>query len=178
MGVLIGSNGEVKSRIERTLGVQLLISGETGIVEISPRSGNTDPSSLLRARDVATAIGRGFSPEKACLLFDEDTVFDLIDLRELYGRNDSDIRRVKGRIIGQGGKTRRTVEEMTKTNLSVYGDTIAIVGGYEEVSTAREAVDMILKGRQHATVYRFLRDRRREKKRRQAIELWEKAPPK
>jgi len=176
VGVLIGSEGEVKKRIERTLGVQLTISGETGVVEITPGSESTDPVSLLRARDIATAIGRGFSPERACLLFDEDLVLELIDLRELYGKNESDIRRVKGRIIGQEGKTRRIIEEMTKTSLSVYGDTVGIVGGYEEAATAREAIDMILKGKQHATVYRFLRDRRQEAKRKQTLELWEKPP--
>jgi len=176
VGVLIGCEGEVKKRIEQTLGVQLAISGETGVVEIAPRSENTDPISLLRAKDIATAIGRGFSPEKACLLFDEDMILDLTDLRELYGRNESDIRRVKGRIIGQEGKTRRIIEEMTRASLSIYGDTIGIIGGYEEVATAREAVGMILKGKQHATVYRFLRDRRREAKRRQMLELWEKPP--
>jgi rRNA processing protein Krr1/Pno1 len=37
---------------------------------------------------------------------------------------------------------------------------------------------MILKGKQHATVYRFLRDKRWEEKRRQTLELWEKPPPK
>lgn len=177
VGVLIGSEGQVKKRIENTLGVQLTISGETGVVEVAPQGGDTDPVSLLRARDIVTAIGRGFSPERAYALFDDNVVFEIIDLRELFGKNESDIRRVKGRIIGQEGKTRRIIEEMTKTNLSVYGDTVGIVGGYEEVATAREAVEMLLKGKQHATVYRFLRDRRREAKRKETLELWEKRPP-
>lgn len=178
VGVLIGREGGERKRIEETLGVRLFISGETGTVEITPRDENTDPVSLLRARDIAIAIGRGFSPEKACLLFDEDMVLELIDLRELYGKNESDIRRVKGRIIGQEGKTRRIIEEMTRANLSIYGDTIGILGGYERVATAREAIEMILRGKQHATVYRFLRDRRWEEKRRQTLELWEKPMPK
>lgn len=178
VGVLVGQEGEVRKRIERALGIRMAISSETGLVEITPESENTDPVSLLKARDVATAVGRGFSPEKACRLFDEDAVLELMDLRQLYGRNESDIRRVKGRIIGEDGKTRRIIEEMTRANLAIYGDTIGIVGGYENVATAREAVDMILKGRQHATVYRFLRDRRREEKRRQTLELWEKPPAK
>lgn len=178
VGALVGQDGEVRKRIERALEVHMAISSESGLVEITPGSTNTDPVSLLKARDVATAIGRGFSPEKAFRLFEEDVVFELMDLRELYGRNESDIRRVKGRIIGQDGKTRRIIEEMTRANLSIYGDTIGIVGGYENVATAREAIDMILKGKQHATVYRYLRDKRREEKRRETLELWEKPPPK
>jgi ribosomal RNA assembly protein len=177
VGVLIGREGEVRKRIEENLGVCLTISGETGIVEITPRDEKTDPVSLLRAKDIATAVGRGFSSDNAYLLFDEDMVLDLIDLRELYGKNESDIRRVKGRIIGQDGKTRRIIEEMTRAHLSIFGDTIGILGTYERVATAREAVDMILNGKQHATVYRFLRDRRWEEKRRQTLELWEKPTP-
>lgn len=174
VGVLIGSEGEVKRTIEQTLSVHLTVSSETGIVEITPGGEGTDPISLLRARDIATAIGRGFSPDKAFALFDENKVLELIDLRELCGRNESNIRRIKGRIIGQEGKTRRITEEMTKASLSIYGDTVGIIGGYEEVAIAREAIDMILGGKQHATVYRFLRDKRREVKRRETLELWEK----
>ncbi len=177
VGVLIGREGDVKKRIEKNLGVCLTVSGETGIVEISSRNENTDPASLLRAKEIAVAIGRGFSPEKACLLFDEDMALELIDLRDLYGKNESDMRRVKGRIIGQAGKTRRIIEEMTRASLSIFGDTIGILGAYERVATAREAVEMLLKGKQHATVYRFLRDRRWEEKRRQTLELWEKPVP-
>jgi ribosomal RNA assembly protein len=122
VGVLIGREGEVKKRIEENLSVCLTISGETGMVEITSRDEKTDPVSLLRAKDIATAVGRGFSPENAYILFDEDMVLELIDLRELYGKNESDIRRVKGRIIGQDGKTRRIIEEMTRAHLSIFGD--------------------------------------------------------
>jgi ribosomal RNA assembly protein len=177
VGVLIGREGEVKKRIEENLSVCLTISGETGMVEITSRDEKTDPVSLLRAKDIATAVGRGFSPENAYILFDEDMVLELIDLRELYGKNESDIRRVKGRIIGQDGKTRRIIEEMTRAHLSIFGDTIGMLGTYERVATAREAIDMILNGKQHATVYRFLRDRRWEEKRRQTLEIWEKPTP-
>lgn len=177
VGVLIGREGEVRKTIEKNLGVCLSISGESGIVEITPQDEKTDPVSFLRAKDIAMAIGRGFSPEKACLLLDEDMALEVIDLRDLYGKNESDMRRVKGRIIGQDGKTRRIIEEMTRASLSIYGDTIGILGTYERVATAREAVEMLLKGKQHATVYRFLRDRRWEEKRRQTLELWEKPMP-
>ena len=62
--------------------------------------GSTDPSLLLRAKDVVTAIGRGFAPDQAFrLIRSEETIFDFIDLRTIFD-SDSDIRRVKSRIIG------------------------------------------------------------------------------
>lgn len=176
VGVVVGPEGETKSRIESSLGVNLRIESQAGIVEITPESEESDPVAVLRAKDVVTAIARGFSPEKAFLLFDDEMALDIIDLREIYGHSESDIRRIKGRVIGQQGKTRRIIEEMSKARLSIFGHTIGLIGDYESTAIAREAVEMILKGREHTTVYRFLRNRRREVKRRQSLELWESPP--
>jgi ribosomal RNA assembly protein len=71
------------------------------------------------------------------------------------------------------GKTRRTVEELTDTSVSVYGHTIGIIGNIEEVQAAREAIQMLIDGSLHSTVYRFLHRKRRELKKRK-FELWEK----
>ena len=99
----------------------------------------------------------------------------IIDLREIFGRSKSDIRRVKGRIIGKEGKTRRIIEECTETSISVYGHTVSIIGDVEQSEIAREAISMLVKGSQHATVYRFLQRKRHELKRRK-LELWEGSP--
>jgi ribosomal RNA assembly protein len=176
IGVLIGPQGRVKAQIEQKFNVKICVDSETGVVEIAPKPGSSDPIILLRARDFVTAIARGFSPENASQLFNEDTVIEVLDLREIFGKSEADIKRIKGRVIGKDGKTRRIIEEMTDANISVYGHTIALLGGYEPVSIAREAVEMLIKGRQHATVYRFLRRKRREIKKRARLELWEKPP--
>ena len=175
VGVLIGPNGSVKREIEESLGVRLAIDSRTGDVEIELAEGNPDPSSLLRARDIVLAIGRGFSPERAFrLLRDEEALLRIIDLREIFGRSKSDIVRVKGRIIGREGKTRRIIEELTGAYVSVYGHTVAIIGGYEQVQVAEEAIQMLIEGRMHSTVYRFLHRKKREMRRRRALELWER----
>jgi len=173
IGVLIGPKGSVKELIERRLNVELDIDSKTGDVEITLNGNAEDPSLLFRAKDVVRAIGRGFSPERAFkLLEDEDKVFEMIDLRDIFGRSQSNIKRVKGRIIGKDGKTRRIIEELTGALLSVYGDTVSIIGNIEQVETAREAVKMLIKGSQHRTVYKFLQRKRHELKKRR-LELWE-----
>ncbi len=174
VGVLVGADGATKTSIETELGIDLRVSSETGVIEISPKSENSDPVAVLRGKDVVTAIGRGFSEENAFLLFDEDMIFDLIDLREVFGRNEDDIRRIKGRIIGQQGKTRRIIEEMSKARVSVFGHTIGFIGNYDAISIARATVELILDGKQHTTVYRFLREKRTEIKKKETLELWER----
>jgi len=174
VGVLVGPKGETKRAIEKMLLVELQIESDTGGVTITLVENVEDPSVLLRAKDVVTAIGRGFSPEHAFrLIRDEETVLDIIDLRIIFGRSESDIRRVKGRIIGMDGKTRRIIEELTDTHIAVYGHTVSIIGKIEQAQVAREAIQMLIEGRQHATVYKFLHRKRREFKK-EMLELWEK----
>jgi ribosomal RNA assembly protein len=176
VGVLIGPEGKVKSHIEEKLQVKLEIDGETGGVTIHLQENATDPSVLLKAKDVVTAVGRGFLPETTYrLIRNEDEIFDMIDLRLVFGRSESDIRRVKSRIIGTEGKTRRLIEELTEANIVIYGHTIGFVGSFTEVDAARNAVQMIIDGCQHQTVYKYLQKKRSELKK-EKLELWEKPP--
>jgi len=174
IGALIGPEGEVKEAIEKELGVELKVDSETGDVEITLKPEAKDPSMLFRAREVVTAIGRGFSPDRAFrLLRDEDAALEIIDLRELFGRSLSDLQRIKGRIIGEGGKTRRIIEELTEADVSVHGHTVSIIANMDQMEVAREAIQMLLRGSLHSTVYRFLNRKRRDLKKKK-LELWEK----
>lgn len=52
--------------------------------------------------DLVKAIGRGFSPERAlCILDDEMLMLDILDLSKILGTK-SDMTRVKGRISEKG----------------------------------------------------------------------------
>jgi ribosomal RNA assembly protein len=176
VGVLIGPEGTTKKNIEGKLSVGLEIDSQSGDVTITLAEEATDPSLLFKAKDVVTALGRGFSPEHAFrLIRDEEAMLDVIDLRTVFGRSETDIKRVKGRIIGMNGKTRNIIEELTGTNVAVYGHTVSIIGTIEEAEVAREAVQMLVKGSLHATVYRFLHRKRRELKKKM-LEIWEKPP--
>ena len=174
VGVLVGPDGKVKQNIEEKLNVELEIESESGGVTIFLSGKVNDPSLLFKAKDVVTAIGRGFSPDHAFrLIRNEDHIFDFIDLRAVFGRSESDIQRVKGRVIGANGKTRMLIEELTDANVVVYGHTIGFIGTFEQVDVARNAVQMLIKGSQHHTVYRYLQKKRSEFKK-QMLQLWEK----
>jgi ribosomal RNA assembly protein len=177
VGILIGPEGKVKQYIESRLNVKLDIDGE-GSVTVTLSETATDPSLLLRAKDLVTAIGRGFPPDTAFrLIRNEDDIFDIVDLRLIFGRSESDIKRIKGRIIGTDGKTRRLIEELTEADVVVYGHTIGIIGSFEQADSARNAVQMIIDGCQHHTVYKYLQRKRTELKK-EKLELWEKPPEK
>jgi len=177
IGALIGPEGQVKATIEKKLSVELEVESETGGITITLLPTASDPTVLFRAKEIVIAIGRGFSPERAFrLLHDDESFLEIIDLREIVGRSQSDIKRLKGRVIGKGGKTRGLIEELTEVGLSVYGHTISIIGNTDQAEAAKEAVRMLIRGSQHSTVYRFLHRKRREFKKKK-MELWETKPP-
>ena len=170
IGAAIGPGGRVKQEIERRTGTKLTVDSETGEVVIERAE---DPLGVLKARDVLRAIARGFSPERAFKLFDEDKYLEIIDITDFVGRSEKALVRQKGRVIGEAGKTRRIIEESTGVSMSVYGKTVALIGTPEQLAVAREAVHMLLDGAPHGAVYAFLERKRREAKRR-AREIWRK----
>jgi len=166
IGVLIGHNGSVKREIEGKTGTKLLIDSDGGEVTIECTGSGLGG---LQALEVVKAIGRGFSPERAFRLFEEDQYLDIIDIRDFVGDSESAMRRIRGRIIGEGGRMREMIEQMTGAFVSVYGKTVSIIGNPEQIRMARTAIEMLLSGAEHSSVIRFLE---RERSRRRKIALY------
>ncbi|MCS7136290.1 MAG: KH domain-containing protein [Nitrososphaerota archaeon] len=167
IGVLIGVNGSVKKTIEEKLDVKLTIDSDGGVVSIelakSPNEGG-DPAAIFKARDIVVAIGRGFSPERAFRLFEEDVVLDIVHLEDFIGKNVNDLVRIRARLIGTGGKTRKIIEENAHVFVSIYGDTVAIIGDPQDVEAAKEAVIRLITGSPHSAVYKMLDEYARKRK--------------
>lgn len=154
LGVLIGVNGAVKRDIEKRSSVKLKIEGTS--VSIAGEG-----FGAWKARDVVQAIGRGFNPDYAFMLFNDDCVFEMINLRDFAA--EKSWTRLRGRVIGERGKCKRLIEKSTGVFVSVYGKTISFIGNYDEVATAKEAVSMLLTGAKHGSVRRFLERESRRK---------------
>jgi ribosomal RNA assembly protein len=161
VGVLIGKGGETKSYIEKRTEVKLIIDSEEGDVEID-YSHASDPANALAVSDVVQAIGRGFSAKKAIKLLDGGYYLAIIDIRDYVGKKISHVERMRARVIGTHGKTRRIFEELTGADISVYGNTVAVIGDDVQLDVARRGLDMLLSGSEHAAVYKFLEGRRVE----------------
>ena len=147
--------------IEERAEVRLDIDSESGNVRIETIG---DPVTALKGPDIVKAIGRGFTPEDALeLLEDEMMMFEIIDI-EAAARNKNDLRRQKGRLIGEDGRTRELMEELTGASVAIYGSTLGVIGGPQQVEAVREAAEMILDGAPHGSVYSFLERKRNELK--------------
>lgn len=161
VGVLIGQDGQVRQEIEERSGVRLDVDSESGEVWLRDEEA-FDQVLVLKVQDVVKAIARGFAPDRAFRLWQDDAFLEIIDLTDAVGRNKKNLERVRSRLIGKDGRTREQLETMSGAQVSIFGKTVAIIGEIDELTLAREAVEMIIRGAPHATVYRFLENKRRE----------------
>ncbi|MFH0868679.1 MAG: KH domain-containing protein [archaeon] len=151
VAVLIGVKGAVKRKIELHGHCKLKIDRE-GLVKITAH----DALELMVSKNVVEAIGRGFNPEIAQNLFKEDNGYELLNLYDYGAKDKYDLKRIRGVVIGAEGSARKVIEQITHTNISVYGKTVAIIGPHATLQKARQAVEMLLTRARHATVFRFL----------------------
>ncbi|MFB6119817.1 MAG: pre-rRNA-processing protein PNO1 [Halobacteriaceae archaeon] len=171
IGVLIGDGGETMRRIESAAEVRLDIDSENGAVAVEQVG---DPVLGLQAPDVVQAIGRGFTPDVALSLLDDDMrMFEVIDISRA-ARNDNDLRRKKGRLIGENGRTRELMEDLTGADVVIYGSTMGIIGDPKEVDVVRSAAEMLLDGAPHGAVYSFLERKRTEELKHRGMEYHER----
>jgi len=160
IGVIIGVGGSTKAQIEEKSTVKLDIDSAEGTVTIESES-----LGILKATEVINAIARGFSPDNAFRIFeDEQITLDIIDLSKVAG-TPKELKRIMGRVIGKDGKTREAIESLTGATVSIYGKTASTIGYVDQIQTVRTAIEMLAEGAKHAAVYSFLERKRQELKR-------------
>ncbi|MFH1455817.1 MAG: KH domain-containing protein [archaeon] len=152
VAVLIGTKGEIKNLLEKKSGVRISVNSDTGDVGLESK----DSVAAFEMKIVVQAIGRGFSPENAMLLFSEEYGLDILNIQDFVGKSKKTQMRLKGRVIGAEGKSRKMIERLTECHVSVYGKTIAILGEIEYLSLAKRAIEMLLEGSPHGNVFKWL----------------------
>ena len=110
---------------------------------------------ILKLKDMAKAVALGFAPDRALQLENEDYILAVINLKE-YTDKPNHLRRILGRIIGEGGRARHTIEQLAEVDMVVRDNYVAILGKLENVEIAKRAVEMLIEGKKHDTVYRFI----------------------
>lgn len=156
VAVIIGHKGETKRELEGALSVKLEIDSEEGDVYIT----GADSLKVYVATETIKAIARGFNPDTAKLLLKSDYILEIISMDD-FAKNKNGLQRLKGRIIGLKGKSRNTIEKLSETYLSVYGKTVAIIGENENVTMAKRAVENLLEGSMHSSVFKWMEKERR-----------------
>ena len=171
VGALIGKNGEVKKSVEKLTGTVLDIDSDEGTVYITPREDMEDPLGVWNANHIVKAIARGFNPDVAMKLIHDDIYLEVMKLPLYIGKSKKAVARDTGRIIGTNGKTRELITELADVDMAVYGKTVSLIGEMENILVAKEAIEMILNGSRHKSVYSFLENKKETLKLREFKDL-------
>ena len=157
IAVLIGTEGQTRDLIEKNTDTKITVNSHEGDVHVE----GADAIRLFTSREIIKAIGRGFNPEIALQLNKSDYCFELISIMD-FAKTKKDVIRLKGRVIGSEGKSRKAIETLCEVSISVYGKTVGIIGEAQRVGIARRAIESLLSGSPHANVYKWLEKQRRD----------------
>jgi ribosomal RNA assembly protein len=141
------SDPKILRRVERACNCRISVADD-GTIEISSR----DAFSEFNARNVLYAFGRGFEIETALKLLNPEFYFKAIDLGQIEHRPER-VKQLKARIIGISGKAKRYIEEVSMAHISVYGDTVSLIGDIMQIAEAEAALNTIIDGGTHRTAY-------------------------
>lgn len=133
-----------KETLERELDVKITNRGKEVFVEGTPEN-------EYIAEKVIDALNFGFPLEDALSIKDEESIFEIINIKDVTTRKDLD--RVKSRLIGTKGKALRTLCNLTKCSFEIKENKIGIIGNSEYIQNAQDAVTSIIKGTTHGNVY-------------------------
>ncbi len=158
VAVLIGKRGEIKRKLQKELNVKIDIDSKEGDVIIQ----GEDSLKCVLAQNIIKAIARGFTPKEALEMLKEDIAFELLDITDFVGKEKNKQKRIRARVIGTGGKARKTIEELTDTKIVVFHKTVGIIGEFQNVYLAKRALESILNGSQHKGVYLWLQKQRKK----------------
>ncbi len=149
-------NGALLKDIEKKGEVEIKLAD--GQLEIEGEGGTP-----WIASQVLKAIDFGFLPQHAYKLFKDNFFLEIVDL-DIVLSNDKAIERLKGRIIGEQGRAKKTLQELTGAWIAISGNKVVVLGEFENLQLAKEGVLRLLEGAPHTGVYAYLERRNSERK--------------
>jgi len=136
-----------KKHLEERLNVKITNKAREVFIEGKPED-------EYIAEKIVEALNYGFEFKEAMLIKEEDFVLEILLIKNFTRRND--LARIRARIIGKQGRTKKTLCQLTKCFIQVKENEVAILGDPEYIYNAQEAVKSLIKGSKQSNVYKHL----------------------
>ncbi|KKP91751.1 MAG: KH domain protein [Parcubacteria group bacterium GW2011_GWA1_36_12] len=136
-----------KERIESKLNAKINLNGRILTID-------TDPLNEFEAQRLVDALNLGFSSHVALKVLDEEMAFIKINIKDYANTKNLEV--VRARLIGTHGKTKHTLQEITKCDISIHDNEVGIIGPAEIAESALTAVTNIIRGTKQANAYKYL----------------------